>query len=83
MKAKADDDAIQLFEGEARIASLFLALSTQWRRHAMTGLHLGLDYGVIPTTAAMLGLTITPPDFHDLRAMEVAALGQFAKAAKK
>ncbi len=81
-KEESDDAEIQLFETEAPSASLFLALGTQWNRHAMTGLHLGLDYAAIAPTAAMLGIDVGPDRFHDLRMMESAALIQFARAVR-
>ena len=77
-----DTREIQLFEDEAHSANLFLALGTQWSRHAMTGHHLGLDYSAIAPTAAMLEIPVGPARFHDLRAMEGAALSQFARAVR-
>lgn len=83
MKRKEETDEIQLLPDEADTAQLFLALGTQWRRHAMTGMCLGLDYGVIPPTAQMLGIALDPARFLDLRMMEQAALDQIARKAAR
>lgn len=58
---------------EVDAVSLFLRLGSQWR-YAPTGGRLGLDYAAVPPTAAMLGMTVTPALFDDLRTMEHAAL---------
>lgn len=60
--------------------SLFAALGTQWDRHAMTGMRLGISYAAIQPTAQMLGIPMTPALFNDLRAMERAALDEFARS---
>lgn len=83
MKRKEETDEIQLLPAEAETAQLFLALGTQWRRHAMTGMCLGLDYGVIPPTAQMLAIELNPVRFLDLRMMEQAALDQIARKAAR
>lgn len=57
---------------------LFFSLRTQWQVHAMTGVRLGLDYGVLPDTAGMLGLAMTPALFDDVQVMERAALMAWA-----
>lgn len=57
---------------------LFFTLASQWRVHAATGVRLGLEYAVVPATAAMLGLTMTPALFDDLRVMEAAAMAAWA-----
>jgi hypothetical protein len=81
MKRKDVADEIQLLPDEADTAQLFLALGTQWRRHAMTGMCLGLDYGVIQPTAQMLGIELSTARFLDLRMMEQAALAQIVRKA--
>lgn len=60
-----------------------MALDTQWRFHAMSGMRLGLDYPSIRPTADLLGIAIDPEMMSDLRAMELAALDEFAKAQRK
>lgn len=40
----------------------------------MEGHATGLDYGVIPATAALMGITPSPTLFEDLRDMEQTAL---------
>lgn len=59
--------------------ALFLALDTQWRFHPMLGARLGIDYAAIGPTASAAGLPFTPAMFHDLRAMEAAAIAVLAK----
>lgn len=58
---------------------LFLGLASQWRVHAMSGLRLGLEYTAIPAVATMMGITVTPSVFDDLRIMEGAALAAFVR----
>lgn len=70
---------IELRPDEAISVSLFMALGTQWQRHAMTGLRIGLDYAAIPPAAGMMNIDMTPRRFADLRAMEAAALDVFAE----
>lgn len=77
-----DEAQIELSRDEGDSLAVFLAMDTQWQRHAMTGLRLGLDYSQIEPTARMLGIEMSAQRFLDLRAMEDAALAQFAKAAK-
>jgi hypothetical protein len=76
----AESRELELAPDEATPFSLFLSLGTQWARHAMTGVRLGLDYSVIPSVAQMMGIALTPPMFLDLRIMEGAALDEFARA---
>lgn len=73
---------IELSEDEGQSFALFAALDTQWQRHAMTGMRLGLDYGQIEPAARMLKIEMTPARFMDLRVMEAAALNEFARAAR-
>ncbi len=54
--------------------TLFLGLETQWRTNDWTGKRIGIDYGVIGAVATMMGITMTPLLFDDLRLMEAAAL---------
>ncbi len=73
---------ITLCPDEALSFSLFAALGTQWDRHAMTGMRLGIRYDVIRPTAEMLGIAVTPAIFSDIRVMEQAAMTEFARAAR-
>lgn len=70
---------IVLSPDEAVPFGLFAALGTQWERHAMTGVRLGINYAAIPPTAQMLDITMTPAIFNDIRLMERAALDEFAR----
>ena len=76
------EELLELSQDEGDSLAVFLAMDTQWQRHAMTGLRLGLDYARIEPTARMLKIEMTPRRFLDLRIMEDGALAQFAKAAK-
>lgn len=84
MEKRIEDERaqIELSDDEGQSFALFVALDTQWQRHAMTGLRLGLDYGQIEPAARMLGIAMTPVRFMDLRLMEAAALNEFARAAR-
>ena len=70
----ATEEPVELAPDEAEAVGLFFALDTQWRRHAMTGSRLGLDYASIEPTARMLSVPMRPQLLSDLRAMEGAAL---------
>lgn len=84
MERRIEDEAasIELGEDEGQSFALFAALDTQWHRHAMTGLRLGIDYGQIEPTARMLSIEMTSQRFLDLRVMEAAALAEFARSAR-
>lgn len=80
MKRERKQDApIELPLADADAASLFLALDTQWRRHAMTGQRIGIDYAAVAPTAQLFGITMSPDLMSDIRMMEAAALGEFVK----
>ncbi|MFK3723319.1 DUF1799 domain-containing protein [Pseudomonas monteilii] len=57
---------------------LFEALGTQWRQGS--GRPTGLDYGVVPAVASMLGIErhVMAALFSDLRVMEAEALAAMA-----
>jgi len=74
---------IELAPDEAQAFALFASLGTQWHRHGMTGMRMCIDYAAIEPTARMMGTAMTPALFHDLRTMEDAALGEFAKAVRR
>ncbi len=84
MEKRIEDEArmIELCDDEGQSFALFAALDTQWLRHAMTGLRLGLDYGQIEPTARMLSIEMSAQRFLDLRVMEAAALAEFARSAR-
>lgn len=73
---------ITLCPDEALSFSLFAALGTQWDRHAMTGMRLGIRYDVIRPTADNMGIAFSPAVFADIQLMERAALAEFARAAR-
>ncbi len=79
----AQPGEVELAPDEVPAVALFLALGTQWRRHPMTGMLLGLDYAAVPPTAAMTGTEMTPALFADLRLMEDAAIGALAEGAAR
>ncbi len=72
--APPDDDRCVVWPENATALTLFLALSTQWRRAGMDGQPTGLDYAAIPPTAALMGVTTSATLFEDLRDMEQTAL---------
>ncbi|MDQ1229271.1 hypothetical protein QE379_000697 [Sphingomonas sp. SORGH_AS 879] len=59
------------------MVTLFMALTSQWRFHAMGG-RLGLDYAAVRPTADMLSIAVSPDLFLDLQMMERAALTALA-----
>lgn len=67
----------EISPSEAEAVTLFFSLGSQWRFHPMAGVRLGLDYQAIAPTAAMLGITMTPDLFNDMRVMEGAAMAAF------
>lgn len=78
--APAGLDPVEFGPDEADAVVLFLSLGSQWRLHAMSGVRTGLEYTAVPATAAMMGITVTPELFQDLRVMEGAALAAWAGA---
>ena len=78
-RERAEDAAIELPIEDADAASLFLALDTQWRRHAMSGQRIGIDYAAVPATAQMLDIVMSPELMNDIRTMEAAAMRELAR----
>lgn len=76
----ARPDTAELGPDELAPVRLFFTLISHWRVHPATGVRLGLDYAAVQPTAAMLGLTMSPDLFDDLRVMEGAALTAWAAA---
>ncbi|GAN14154.1 DUF1799 domain-containing protein [Sphingomonas paucimobilis] len=58
---------------EVDVVTLFMALTSQWRFHAMGG-RLGIEYAAVRPTADMLEIVMTTSLFLDLQMMERAAL---------
>ncbi len=58
---------------DADVVTLFMALTSQWRFHAMGG-RLGIEYAAVRPTADMLAIAVTTDLFLDLQMMERAAL---------
>lgn len=83
MESRARDAVIEIVEDDQDIVALFMALGTQWRVHPMSGYRLGLDYAAIRPTAELLGFAINPAIMADLRAMEGAALDEWARKASR
>ncbi|MEA3018401.1 MAG: hypothetical protein QOI38_3123 [Sphingomonadales bacterium] len=78
-RAEPTGELLELAPDEAGSAGLFFALDTQWRRCAMTGQRLGLDYQAIEPTARLMGIEITPMLLPDLTIMEKAAIDELAR----
>lgn len=76
------DDRIEIHRADVGTVALFLALRTQWHRHAMTGQRIGLDYSAVRPTADLAFIDITPDTLPSLQAMEEEALLTFAEAAR-
>lgn len=75
---------IEVPPDEVQSAQLFLVLDTQWHRHGMTGVRLGLMYDAIEPTARLAGIAVvTPSMFADLQVMESAALDALAERQAK
>lgn len=82
MLARTAAELVEIAQDDEDVVALFFTLGTQWRTHAMSGMRTGIDYAAIPSTAALMGIPMTPAMMIDLRAMEMAAIEIFAKAAK-
>lgn len=78
-RPRASDAPIEVPLDDAPVANLFFALDTQWRRHAMTGKRIGIDYTSVAPTAQLFGIAMTPELMADIRMMEDAALAAFAR----
>lgn len=79
-KERREDAPHEVPLADASVVTLFFALDTQWRRHAMSGLRIGIDYAAIRPTAELYQLDLTPDMMADIRMMEAAALAQFAES---
>lgn len=79
-RADLPEEEVEVWPDAWPAFRLFEAMSTQWR----TGMDgpSGLDYSIIPTTAAMLGIKRRdlPDIFPDLRVMESEALAVMAES---
>lgn len=74
---------VELAPDEVAAVTLFLALGTQWQRHPMSGVFLGLNYASIPTTTGMMDIAMDPQLFGDLQIMEQAALDALAQRPRR
>lgn len=74
---------IELTPDEVRPFALFLSLDTQWRACPVSGRRLGIDYNAIPAAASMMGYSVTPAMFTDIKRMERAALTAWAEGRAK
>ncbi len=74
---------VELPASDAPSVALFLALGTQWRRHGMTGMRLGIDYTAIEPTARLHDIATSPAIMADIRLMEGAALDAFAERERR
>jgi hypothetical protein len=82
-KQRTEDAPHEVPLADAPVATLFFALDTQWRRHAMSGLRIGIDYAAIRPTAELYQVELSPELMADIRMMEAAALAQFAEDEKR
>lgn len=81
-RQRSEDAAHEVPVEDAPVVTLFFALDTQWRRHAMSGMRIGIDYTAIRPTAELYEIALTPETMADIRMMEAAALAQFAESEK-
>ncbi|WP_460421835.1 DUF1799 domain-containing protein [Pseudomonas sp. ZL2] len=79
-RADLPEEEVEVWPDAWPAFRLFEAMSTQWRTGA--GGASGLDYSIIPATAAMLGIKRRdlPEIFPDLRVMEAEALAVLAES---
>ena len=68
--------AFALWPGQEVPVRAFLAVSTQWRVAGM-GAVIGLDYAGARAGLEAEGITVSPDDWRDLRAIEAGALEGF------
>lgn len=81
-KQRAEDVLHEVPVEDSAIVTLFFALDTQWRRHAMSGVRIGIDYAAIRPTAELYQIELSSELMADIRMMEAAALAQFADSEK-
>lgn len=75
-KRRAEDELVEVPVADADPVNLFFALDTQWRRHAMSGQRIGIDYTAIRPTAELYDIPMSPELMADIRMMEAAALSE-------
>ncbi len=78
-RPRREDEPIEVPIADAPAATLFFALDTQWRRHAMSGQRIGIDYAAIAPTAALYEIAMSADLMADLRMMEATALAELAR----
>jgi len=77
-----EDATFYIHEDNADTVAVFMAMQTQWRVIAgMSAIYQGLDYLVFPVVVFALGIKRADRTrvFHELRAMEIAALAVLNK----
>ena len=82
-RRRAEDELAEVPMADADTVNLFFALDTQWRRHAMTGQRIGIDYSAIAPTAQLYGIAMSPELMADVRMMEAAALSAMAETDRR
>jgi Phage related hypothetical protein (DUF1799) len=70
---------LEIAPDEVEAFMLFSSVQTQWNWHPVAGMRTGLNYGAINPASEMLGVTMSPSLFLDVRMMESAALAAWAK----
>ena len=61
---------VEVYPDNHAAVQLFLACLTQWRRCAMTGRIIGLDYPAVRIVAEWLAMTLTPDLLSRLQVLE-------------
>lgn len=79
---KETEEEFELWPIHVAIVEFFLCIQSQWRRHPMSGLPLGLDYAGVEAASRWQGVAMTPEFFADLRVMEFAFIDETMRRAK-
>ena len=78
-RARHDEASLEILPENWPTVSVFVAMSTQWRRAGMTGVPVGLDYAALPAVCGALAVTLDGELLQRLRLIEAAALGAMAE----
>jgi len=67
-----------LWVGNVAVATLYIAMQTQWLRNDYNGHRVGLRYESIETVARYHEIEVTPELFDHLQGLEIAAINMDA-----
>lgn len=83
---KVETEDFRVFPENVTAVRCFQAMATQWKMLSVNTMdraeirQVGLDYGVLESTARLAGLSMSPDDFDRVRVMEAEALTAWAEA---